>query len=437
MNLTSHKTKSLRGEVDCPGDKSVSQRIVIIGSLLNCDMHVNGFLNAQDPISTVNALNSIGASISISGNEVILKKREVIFKHPEQELNLGNSGTGSRLLLGLVSGLGLRSTITGDSSLLKRPMSRVIQPLKMMGAKLNSKNGMLPVSTLGSKIVNNFEYEMPIASAQVKSCLLLAALSSKKNIKITEPKTTRDHTERMIEFFGGDIVYGNNQNSRLIQLNHSKLEPKHSCEIPGDFSSAAFIIVAAIISKGSEILIKNVGLNESRKGLLEILLLMGANLEIKNQRMVSNEFVGDIYVRSSELRGIDVPDNIIPNIIDEIPILSIAACFAEGKTVIKNAAELRVKESDRLHAISEGMKKLKIKHDIFEDGISIFGKSSQLQSDKPIDSFNDHRIAMSFLVAGIRSDNCIRVTNCKNIETSFPNFELIMNKLGMKIDEEN
>jgi 3-phosphoshikimate 1-carboxyvinyltransferase len=437
LNLTSHRTKSLRGEVDCPGDKSVSQRIVIIGSLLNCDMHINGFLNAQDPISTVNALNSIGASISISGNEVILKKREVIFKHPEQELNLGNSGTGSRLLLGLVSGLGLRSTITGDSSLLKRPMSRVIQPLKMMGAKLNSKNGMLPVSTLGSKIVNNFEYEMPIASAQVKSCLLLAALSSKKNIKITEPKTTRDHTERMIEFFGGDIVYGNNQNSRLIQLNHSKLEPKHSFEIPGDFSSAAFIIVAAIISKGSEILIKNVGLNESRKGLLEILLLMGANLEIKNQRMVSNEFVGDIYVRSSELRGIDVPDNIIPNIIDEIPILSIAACFAEGKTVIKNAAELRVKESDRLHAISEGMKKLRIKHDIFEDGISIFGKSSQLQSDEPIDSFDDHRIAMSFLVAGIRSHNCIRVTNCKNIETSFPNFEHIMNKLGMKIDEEN
>ena len=437
MNLTSHRTKSLRGEVDCPGDKSVSQRIVIIGSLLNCDMHINGFLNAQDPISTVNALNSIGASISISGNEVILKKREVIFKHPEQELNLGNSGTGSRLLLGLVSGLGLRSTITGDSSLLKRPMSRVIQPLKMMGAKLNSKNGMLPVSTLGSKIVNNFEYEMPIASAQVKSCLLLAALSSKKNIKITEPKTTRDHTERMIEFFGGDIVYGNNQNSRLIQLNHSKLEPKHSFEIPGDFSSAAFIIVAAIISKGSEILIKNVGLNESRKGLLEILLLMGANLEIKNQRMVSNEFVGDIYVRSSELRGIDVPDNIIPNIIDEIPILSIAACFAEGKTVIKNAAELRVKESDRLHAISEGMKKLKIKHDIFEDGISIFGTSNLLQSDESIDSFDDHRIAMSFLVAGIRSDNCIRVTNCKNIETSFPNFEHIMNKLGMKINEED
>ena len=437
MNLTSYKTESLHGEVDCPGDKSVSQRIVIIGSLLNCDMHINGFLNAQDPISTVNALNSIGSSISINENKVTLKKREVMFKDPEKELNLGNSGTGSRLLLGLISGLGLRSTITGDSSLLKRPMSRVIQPLKMMGAKFNSKNGMLPVSTLGSKIVNNFEYEMPIASAQVKSCLLIAALSSKKNIKITEPKTTRDHTERMIEFFGGDIVYGNNQNSRLIQLNHSKLEPKHSFEVPGDFSSAAFIIVAAIISKGSEILIKNVGLNESRKGLLEILLLMGANIEIKNQRKVSNEFIGDIYIRSSELRGIDVPDDIIPNIIDEIPILSIAACFAEGKTVIKNAAELRVKESDRLHAISEGMKKLKIKHDIFEDGISIFGTSNLLQSDESIDSFDDHRIAMSFLVAGIRSDNGIRVKNCRNIDTSFPNFKNIMNKLGLKINEEN
>ena len=188
MNLTSYKTESLHGEVDCPGDKSVSQRIVIIGSLLNCDMHVNGFLNAQDPISTVNALNSIGSSISINENKVTLKKREVMFKDPDQELNLGNSGTGARLLLGLISGLGLRLTVTGDSSLKKRPMSRVIEPLKMMGAKLSSNKGMLPIRTLGSKIINNFEYKMPIASAQVKSCLLLAALSSEKNIKITEPK---------------------------------------------------------------------------------------------------------------------------------------------------------------------------------------------------------------------------------------------------------
>ena len=437
MNLTSYKIESLNGEVDCPGDKSVSQRIVIIGSLLNCDMQVNGFLNAQDPISTVNALNSIGSSISINENKVTLKRREVMFKNPEQELNLGNSGTGARLMLGLISGLGLRSTMTGDSSLKKRPMNRVIEPLMMMGAKLRSDTGMLPISTLGSKIINNFEFKMPIASAQVKSCLLLAAMASKKNIKITEPKITRDHTERMIEFFGGEIFYENNQNSKTIQLNYSELEPKNSFDVPGDFSSAAFIIVATIISKSSEVIIKNVGLNDSRKGLLDVLLLMGANLEIKNKKKASNEIVGDIHISSSELRGIEVPDNIIPNIIDEIPILSVAACFAEGKTVIKNAAELRVKESDRLHAISEGLTRLKIKYEIFEDGISIIGTSKELICDESIDSFDDHRIAMSFLIAGIRSDNFIRVTDCKNIETSFPNFKSIMNSIGMKINEED
>ena len=437
MNLASYKAKSLRGEIVCPGDKSVSQRIVIIGSLLNCEMHISGFLNAHDPISTVSALNSIGASISINGSQAIMKKREIMFKDPQKELNLGNSGTGARLLLGLISGLSLRSKITGDSSLLKRPMSRVFEPLKMMGAKLNSNDGKLPVRTLGSKIINNFEYEMLIASAQVKSCLLLAALSAQKNIKIFEPKITRDHTERMIEFFGGDIAYGNNQNPRLIELYHSKLEPKDTFNVPGDFSSAAFVIVGTIISKDSEVLIKNVGLNESRKGLLEILIHMGANLEIKNQKEVSNEIVGDIVVQSSELRGIDVPEYIIPNIIDEIPILSIAACFANGQTVIRNASELRVKESDRLNAISEGLSKLKIKHDIFDDGISITGSSNEIKCDEPLDSFDDHRIAMSFLISGIRSETCVRVKNCKNIETSFPNFKDIMNSIGMKIDNEN
>ena len=334
MNLVSHKTQSLHGEIVCPGDKSVSQRIIIIGSLLNCDMQVNGFLNAHDPISTANALNAIGASISINGPEAILKKRENLFYDSKHDLNLGNSGTGSRLLLGFISGLGLKSTIIGDKSLQKRPMSRVIEPLKMMGAELSSNEGKLPIKTLGSKIIDNFEYEMPIASAQVKSCLLLAALASKKNIKVIEPKITRDHTERIIEFFGGEIFYGSNKIPRVIELKNSQLQPKDSFNVPGDFSSAAFIIVATIISKDSEVLIKNVGLNESRKGLIEVLVLMGANLDIKNQRKVSNEIVGDIYVKSSKLKGINVSDDIIPNIIDEIPILSIAACFAEGETAV-------------------------------------------------------------------------------------------------------
>ena len=437
MNLVSYKTQSLHGEVICPGDKSISQRIVIIGSLLNCDMQVDGFLSAHDPISTLNALNELGASISINKDQVILKKRDIPFEDTNHDLNLGNSGTGSRLLLGLLSGLGIKSTIIGDKSLSQRPMNRVIKPLKMMGANLESNDGKLPVSTLGSKILDNFEYKMPIASAQVKSSLLIAALSSKKNIKITEPKRTRDHTERMIEFFGGQIKYGDNKIPGYIELNNSKLKSKDSYNIPGDFSSASFIIVATIISKDSEVLIKNVGLNESRKGLLEILLLMGANIEIKNQQIISNEKIGDIFVKSSELKGVDVPDYIIPNIIDEIPILCVAASFAYGKTKIRNAAELKVKESDRLLAISHGLEKLKIKHNIFDDGILINGTTKEIYSDDLIDSFDDHRIAMSFLVSGIRSKNGIKVKDCKNIETSFPNFTNIMNSLGMKINEEN
>ena len=437
MNLISQQSSSLNGAVICPGDKSISQRIVIIGSLLNCEMQINGFLNAEDPISTSNALNDLGASISFDQKKVILKKRKIPFKDAVVDLNFGNSGTGSRLMLGLICGLGLKSTLIGDKSLSKRPMNRVIKPLLEMGAEIESNNGMLPITTKGSKIKNNFEYKMPIASAQVKSCLLLSALASKKNIKIIEPKITRDHTERMIEFFGGEITFGNNLNPRNIELKSCNIQSKGEYNVPGDFSSAAFIIVATIISKKSETLIKNVGLNKTRNGLLKVLNLMGAKIEIKNKQVISNEDVGDIIVKSSNLKGINVPEDIIPNIIDEIPILSIAASFANGITEIKNAAELRVKESDRLDAISDGLRKLNIQHDMFDDGISIIGTSEDVMCEDVIDSFEDHRIAMSFLVSGIRSKNFVCVKNCKNIETSFPNFIKTMNLLGMRIYEQN
>ena len=437
MNLISQQSSSLNGAVTCPGDKSISQRIVIIGSLLNCEMQINGFLNAEDPISTSNALNDLGASISFDQKKVILKKRKIPFKDAVVDLNFGNSGTGSRLMLGLICGLGLKSTLIGDKSLSKRPMNRVIKPLLEMGAEIESNNGMLPITTIGSKIRDNFEYKMPIASAQVKSCLLLSALASKKNIKIIEPKITRDHTERMIEFFGGEITFGNNLNPRNIELKSCNIQSKGQYNVPGDFSSAAFIIVATIISKKSETLIKNVGLNKTRNGLLKVLNLMGAKIEIKNKQVISNEDVGDIIVKSSNLKGINVPEDIIPNIIDEIPILSIAASFANGITKIKNAAELRVKESDRLDAISDGLRKLNIQHDMFDDGISIIGTSEDVMCEDVIDSFEDHRIAMSFLVSGIRSKNFVCVKNCKNIETSFPNFIKTMNLLGMRIYEQN
>ena len=434
MNLTSTNTNSLNGEIICPGDKSISQRILILGSLLNCDMEISGFLDANDPNSTLNALNEIGASIKKSGSKVILCKRELPFIKPSQNLDLGNSGTGMRLMIGLISGLGINAKLVGDSSLSKRPMSRVIKPLKEMGAKIQSNEGKSPIEIIESNISSEFEYKMPIASAQVKSSLMLASLSSNNSITIIEPKITRDHTERMIEYFGGSVTHSNDESGR-ITVDNSKLTSKDSYEIVGDFSSAAFVIVATLISKESKVVIKNVGLNPSRCGLLEILVLMGANIEIRNQKIICNEESGDIFVKSSYLNGIDVPEDIIPNIIDEIPILSIAASFAKGTTSIKNASELRVKESDRLEAISDGLKKLNIRHETFEDGISITGTNDLIAVDAEINSFDDHRIAMSFLVAGIRSVNNIKVRDCKNIETSFPGFKDIMNSIGMKIDE--
>ncbi len=437
MNLVSYQINTMSGEIVCPGDKSISQRILIIGSILNCDMEIDGFLDSADPNSTLNALNEIGASIKKDQEKVFLNKRNIPFHEPVNDLDLGNSGTGARLILGLISGLGLRSKLIGDSSLSNRPMQRVIKPLTQMGAKIDSNKGKLPIFTLDSKISNNFEYKMPIASAQVKSCLLLTALASENNIKVIEPKITRDHTERMIDYFGGDISFKQKANIGEINYKFHNLTPKDSYKVAGDFSSATFIIVATLISLNSEVLIKNVGLNKTRSGLLEILKMMGANIQIKNKKIESNEEVGDIVVKSSKLIGVQVPKNIIPNIIDEIPILSIAAAFADGVTKISNASELRVKESDRLNAISNGLSKLNIIHEIFEDGLNITGTKEKVDSEKKINSFNDHRIAMSFLIAGIRSKKGISVENCKNIETSFPNFRNIMNSLGMKIDEKN
>ena len=436
MNLTSTNTNSLNGEIICPGDKSISQRILILGSLLNCDMEISGFLDAKDPNSTLNALNEIGASINKSGSKVILCKRELPFIKPSQNLDLGNSGTGMRLMIGLISGLGINATLVGDASLSKRPMSRVIKPLKEMGAKIQSNEGKSPIEIIESNISSEFEYKMPIASAQVKSSLILASLSSNNSITIIEPKITRDHTERMIEYFGGSVTHSNDESGR-ITVDNSKLTSKDSYEIVGDFSSAAFVIVATLISKESKVIIKNVGLNPSRCGLLEILVLMGANIEIRNQKITCNEESGDIFVKSSYLNGIDVPEDIIPNIIDEIPILSIAAIFAKGETIIKNASELKVKESDRLGAISNGLDKLNINHELFDDGLSIHGNNNILDTSHIIDSYGDHRIAMSFLIAGIRTKDGLAVKNCENIKTSFPSFKDIMNSIGMKIDEKN
>jgi len=437
LNLESQPINRLSGEVICPGDKSISQRILIIGSFLNCDIQISGFLDAEDPNSTMMALNNLGSSIEKDNDEVLIKKRSKPFSNPSSFLDLGNSGTGMRLLTGFISGLNLEATLIGDESLSKRPMSRVVNPLTAMGKEISTNSGKAPIQIKEGNIKDNFEYVMPIASAQVKSSLMLASMSSGNSIKITEPKITRDHTERMIEYLDGFIETSESSLGKTIFLKNSKLSKISSYEVVGDFSSAAFIIVAALISKNSKVLIKNVGLNKTRSGLLDILLKMNADIEITNERMTCNEECGDILVKSSELVGIEVPKKIIPNIIDEIPILSVAASFAEGKTVIKNASELKVKESDRLNATSMGLKAMNIKHELLDDGLIINGSHDDIHINKQIESFGDHRIAMSFLIAGLRSKNGSIIKDCSNIETSFPNFSSIMNNLGMSINEQD
>ncbi len=435
MNLKSHPVNGLSGKVICPGDKSISQRILILGSLLNCDIKISGFLDAEDPNSTMMALNKLGSSINKDNNLVSISHRSKPFSNPNSFLDLGNSGTGIRLLTGFISGLNIEATLIGDDSLSKRPMSRIVDPLILMGKEISTNNGKTPIQIKGGKIKKSFEYVMPIASAQVKSSLMLASLSSGNSIKITESKVTRDHTERMISYLDGSIEISESSQGKTIFLKNSKLSEISTYEVVGDFSSAAFIIVAALISKNSEVLIKNVGLNNTRSGLLEVLLKMNASIEIVNKRKTCNEDCGDILVKSSKLEGINVPNSIIPNIIDEIPILSIAASFAEGQTTIKNVSELKVKESDRLHATSTGLKAMNIEHDLLDDGLIINGSLDDIEINEEIESFGDHRIAMSFLIAGLRSKNGVTVKNCSNIETSFPDFSRIMNYLGMNINE--
>jgi len=435
LNLFAKKTLSIGGEVLCPGDKSISQRAVIIGSLLNEDIEINGFLNAEDPISTVNALNIIGSSIQVTDTSVVIKKRPIPFISPKKNVDLGNSGTGMRLMMGLIASLDINATLTGDESLSKRPMLRVADPLNDMGASINCSEGQPPVTISKGLIKNSFSYDMPIASAQVKSSIILAGLASNLNVSVTEKHLTRDHTEKMIKYFGGNIECKKQDYGNVISYKSSKLVPKNSYEVVGDFSSAAFLIVACLIAKNSKVVIKNVGLNPTRSGLIEILQSMGGKITIQNNSLTCNEEVGDILVESSSLVGIEIEGGIIPNIIDEIPILSIAASFASGETLIKDASELRVKESDRLTAISDGLNEIDISHELFEDGIKIKGSKKSISGNPEVNSYGDHRIAMSFLIASLRSENGITVVNCKNIFTSFPNFIDIMKTLGVDIDE--
>ena len=438
MNLTTSIDNKISGTIQCPGDKSISQRVLMIGALMNQEMMVDGFLHGEDPLSTMNALNQIGAGITVDENGLVqFCRRNYIFQHCDESLNLGNSGTGLRLMLGLTAGIGLNLSFCGDESLSSRPMSRVIKPLTEMGAKIESSNGKLPISISATSLHNQYTYELPVASAQVKSSILLAGLASGSGIQIIEPIQTRDHTERMLNHFGANVEIRSEGNKNIIQLATSNHLKAKNYTVVGDISSAAFLIVAALISNSSGLKITNVGMNPSRTGVLEALKKMGANIVVSNQRLESGEPCADLEVKKSILKGVELSGEIIPNIIDEIPILSIAAAFAEGETLIRDAAELRVKESDRLQAVSDGFSILGIAHKNFDDGMSIMGTSEKLAIEEPIniESHDDHRIAMSFLIAGLKCSRPITVKNCKNIFTSFPNFMELTSSIGYKLEK--
>ena len=438
MNLTTSTDGQILGKVKCPGDKSISQRALMIGAFMNQNMVIDGFLHGEDPLSTMNALNQIGAGISIDEDgRVHLCKRNQSFHNCENALNFGNSGTGLRLMLGLTSGMGLKASFCGDESLSSRPMDRIINPLTEMGALIKSTKGKLPISISPNTFKNQYKYELAVASAQVKSSILLAGLAAGTSIEIIEPIQTRDHTEKMLKHFGAKIETSSKDGKNVIKLASSNDLHAKNYNVVGDISSAAFLIVAALISKSPGLEITNVGVNPSRTGVLQALQKMGANIEVKNKRLESGEPCADLLVKKSELKGVELSGKIIPNIIDEIPIISIAAAFANGETLIKDARELRVKESDRLMAVSEGFSKLGIMHKNFNDGMSIQGTPNQLLIDQSIsiDSYNDHRIAMSFLIAGLKCSKPITVKNCKNIFTSFPNFIELISSVGYELEK--
>ena len=438
MNLTTSVHNQIFGTVQCPGDKSISQRALMIGALMNQEMTVDGFLHAEDPLSTMNALNQIGAGIKVDENGLVhLCKRNYIFQNCDEPLDLGNSGTGLRLMLGLTSGIGLNLSFCGDESLSSRPMSRVINPLTEMGANIKSSSGKLPISISAASLQNQYRYELPVASAQVKSSILLAGLASGTGVEIIEPIQTRDHTERMLKNFGANIEIASEGGKNIIQLAPSNHLHAENYKVVGDISSAAFLIVAALISDSPGLEITNVGMNPSRTGVLQALQNMGANIDVRNQRLESGEPCADLIIKKSTLKGVELSGDIIPNIIDEIPIISIAAAFAEGETIIRDAEELRVKESDRLKAVSDGFTRLGIAHKNFEDGMSITGSPNFLLLDQltSIESHEDHRIAMSFLIAGLKCSKPIIVKNCKNIFTSFPDFIELISSIGYKLEK--
>lgn len=419
----------VQGVISVPGDKSISHRAVMLASIAEGKSHITGFLEGEDCLATLKAFEQMGVNVQrIGPGELIIdgvgKKG---LKQPANILDLGNSGTSMRLLTGLFSGLSLDITLIGDQSLMKRPMRRVCDPLTLMDANVSTnENGAPPVIIKPTDHLNAINYQLPVASAQVKSAILLAGLYARGITTVHESKITRDHTERMLAAFGYPLEIQDGK----VSLEGGKELQATDIQVPADISSAAFFIVAACIAIDGEITINNVGMNPTRTGVLDILRAMNANIDVHNEAIMGGEPTASITVKASQLKGVEVPSELVPSAIDEFPIICIAAACAQGITRISNAEELRVKESDRISQMAKGLKTVGIEVEEQPDGLTIVGGKL---TGGTIDSGHDHRIAMAFAIASLSAASLIEIEQCENVATSFPGFVEISNSIGLNI----
>ncbi len=419
----------LTGRVRVPGDKSISHRAVMLGALAEGTTRINGLLEGEDVQRTLEAFRAMG--VSITGPE---KGRLIIhgvglhgLKAPRHALDMGNSGTAMRLMAGLLAGQDFDSELIGDASLSKRPMTRVTDPLSAMGASITTTgDGRAPLKIQGGWRLHGIDYRLPVASAQVKSALLLAGLYAEGETTVTEPAPARDHTERLLRGFG----YAVETQGSIVKLRGGGRLQAHEIDVPADLSSATFFLVGTAITPGSDLLLEHVGVNPTRMGAMNVLQRMGADIKTVNPREVGGEPVADIRVRSCPLHGIVIPEDQVPLAIDEFPILFIAAAATSGETVLRGAKELRVKESDRISVMAQGLRRLDIDAQETPDGMVIQGGAMK---GGEVDSHGDHRVGMAFAIAGLRAKETIIVRDCKNIDTSFPGFVALAGRAGLQI----
>ena len=428
MDLKITPAKTLSGTISMPGDKSISHRAVMLGALAHGVTCLENFLPGEDCLSTVKCLSALGAKFITAAKDKIYIHGQGLtgLTEPFEVLDAGNSGTTLRLLSGILAGQPFFSTLTGDASLCRRPMGRVVKPLTQMGAKIwGRQDGNYPPLAIKGEKLKGIHYNLPVASAQVKSAILLAGLFAAGKTSVTEPAPTRDHTERMLKFFEAKIYLTNN----TIQIEGGRLLGPKNIYIPGDISAAAFFLVAGTIVPGADITLTKVGINPTRTGIIEVLKKMGADITIFNQQELNNEPFADLRVKAAPLKGVSIGGKLIPRLIDEIPILAVAAAYAQGDTVIRDAAELKVKESNRLAAVAEELRKFGTKITELADGLIIRGGGRGALQGAECFSHKDHRIAMAMAVAGLAAQGQTLIKDTECIAISFPDFEQALNTL--------